>query len=254
MRPSVFLAMAVALLVGVTVVQGRWTERWAKRQDHVLEEAGRELERAFPESFGDWKLDRSLETSKAELERAGAVGSISRIYRNAKTKALVSAFVVCATPHDASGHTPDRCYPGAGFEIAEAEHRQTIDLPDGRAAEAFTGTFAKKGQTLRIFWSYGVVDGHKKGAADRTTQAPETLSWLAPQIARIALSDYPAVYKIYVIIDQTKMSSHRASGECSDFIAKLVPEFEKALASTRLETPATAAPAQEPPAEGNAAG
>ena len=129
-------AAAAMLLIGVTVLQGWWTERWAEREDRALEKAALRLEQSFPETFGDWKLDRRLETSKAELDRAGAVGSISRIYRNTKTRTPVSAFVVCATPHDASGHTPDRCYPGAGFEIAEPEHRETIDLADGRIAGA----------------------------------------------------------------------------------------------------------------------
>ena len=84
----------------------------------------------------------------------------------------MSCSIVCATPHDASGHTPDRCYPGAGFEIGETEHRETITLTDGRTAEVFSGTFRKSGQTIRVFWTYGVRGG-----------------WVAPQIARIELAD-----------------------------------------------------------------
>jgi hypothetical protein len=254
-KTGLMAAVAVALLVVVTVLQGRWTERWAERQDHVLEAAARRLEDSFPETFGEWALDRPLETSKAELDRAGAVGSVSRVYLNRKTKAAVSAFVVCATPHDASGHTPDRCYPGAGFEIAEPEHRETITLGDGRIAEAYTGTFAKQGQTLRVFWTYGVPEKKKQepGAGDTSPGAavdgPQPLVWQAPQIARIALNDYPAVYKLYAIIDQTKMASSRATSECSNFIANALPAFEAAMlasASGSKPAPEPVAPAGEP--------
>ena len=229
-------AAALLLVVGVTLVQGRWTDRWVERRNDALDQAARRLERSFPKNFGDWTLDRDLETSKEELDRAGAVGSVSRVYRNQTTKMHISAFVVCATPHDASGHTPDRCYPGAGFEIAEPEHRQTIELRDGRIAETFTGTFAKQGQTLRVFWTYGVSPEDKTGSrpaidADAAAAAPGTLTWLAPQIARIALNDFQAVYKLYAIIDQTNVTGPRAAAEAGDFIAQLLPEFETALKS-----------------------
>jgi len=255
----VMAAAAVILMVGVTILQGWWTERWAQREDRALEKAAQRLEQFFPESFGDWKLDRRLETSKAELDRAGAVGSISRIYRNTKTRTSVSAFVVCATPHDASGHTPDRCYPGAGFEIAEPEHRETIELTDGRAAEAYTGTFAKQGQTLRVYWTYGVPDKKAREAAaaeaaaadgaETETKGPGPLTWVAPQIARIALNDFPAVYKMYAIIDQTKLAPSRARNECSDFIGQVLPAFEAAAAAGAAAKPAPAADTPEPAAE-----
>jgi len=84
------------------------------------------LEEKFPKEFGTWEYVQELASDPKQLERAGAVGHVSRLYRDTATNVKVSAFVVCATPHNASGHTPDRCYPGAGFEIrgvgASAEH------------------------------------------------------------------------------------------------------------------------------------
>lgn len=260
-RTLLMAAAAGILLVGVTVLQGTWTERWAEREDGALEAAASRLERSFPEAFGDWTLDRRLETSQAELDRAGAVGSISRVYRNRKTRTPLSTFVVCATPHDASGHTPDRCYPGAGFEIAEPEHRETIELADGSVAEAYTGTFAKQGQTLRVFWTYGVPEKKERDAADEagpaTPSGPGQLTWVAPQIARIALNEHPAVYKLYAIIDQTKMTPARAKNECCDFIAQLVPAFQAAIdgaASGQPDPAPAAAPAEEKAAETSAGG
>jgi len=238
---------AIVLVAGVTVVQGTWTERWGRQHDVAgLDRAARLLERAFPKNFGDWSYEKELESDPKELERAGAVGHISRLYRSGKSKTPISAFVVCATPHDASGHTPDRCYPGAGFEIAEAEHRETIKLQDGRLAEAFTGTFRKQGQTLRVFWTYGVSspdpEAAKSPAPDDSN--PPRLRWIAPGIARIALNGEVAVYKLYAIIDQTKLTPSQSTFECTDFLGQLLPAFDERLAS---EDPSTTTPAPAGP-------
>jgi hypothetical protein len=119
---------AAAVVIGATYLQGRMTDRWTGRNVAAeLQQSAERLEKLFPKAVGDWEVVEELESNPEELERAGAVGHISRAYSNTKSKARLSAFVVCATPHDASGHTPDRCYPGAGFEIAETEHRYLAD-------------------------------------------------------------------------------------------------------------------------------
>jgi hypothetical protein len=203
----------VLLVAGVTAVQGLWTDRWTGRNVAAdLQQAAEKLESKFPSAFGEWQFVQELTSDPEQLERAGAVGHIARLFTNKETGAKVSAFIVCATPHDASGHTPDRCYPGAGFEIAEQEHRQSIPLADGRTAETFTGTFRKTGQTLRVFWTYG-VDGR----------------WIAPQIARIELAGKSAVYKLYAIIDETRLPGGQASLVCADFLAALLPAFDEAM-------------------------
>lgn len=207
------VVVAVLLLAGVTVVQGVLTDRWTSGNvAEELQKTAASLEQNFPKTFGDWEAEKDLETDPRQMEVAGAVGHISRLYRNKTTGAQISTFVVCATPHDASGHTPDRCYPGAGFEIAEQEHRQSVPLSDGRTAETFTGTFRKQGQTLRIFWTYG-VDG----------------TWVAPQIARIELAGKPAVNKLYAIVDETGDEDGSAMASCVDFLAELLPVFDEAV-------------------------
>lgn len=243
---------ATLLVAGVTVVQGRWTERWGRQQDVAgLERAARLLERAFPLNFGDWKFERNLDSDPKELERAGAVGHISRLYRSEKSKTPISAFVVCATPHDASGHTPDRCYPGAGFEIAEAEHREVISLPDGRVAEAFTGTFRKQGQTLRVFWTYGVSSPDPEAAKEPPPNdgRPAHLRWIAPGIARIALNGEVAVYKLYAIIDQTKLTAAQSMFECSDFLSHLLPALDEQITTDGGSTAPSGEPDSDQPKE-----
>jgi len=235
------LGTAVLLMVG-TIVQGIWTERWKDRSvSKELSAAAEALETAFPEKFGNWVFERELENDPKELERAGAVGHISRLYRNTRSKARVSAFVVCARPHDASGHTPDRCYPGAGFEIGEAEHRHKMTLADGREIETFTGTFRKTGTTLRIFWTYGIRDESSIAKED----VGASRSWIAPQIARIALVGEPAVYKLYAIIDETRLSGAQAVVEAENFITELLPALNVAMAEKAGGPPAEEQPAAE---------
>jgi len=219
----------IALLVvcGVTAVQGVWTERWSDRNiAGELAEKSKVLVEKFPARAGPWAVDVNLEADQKALERAGAVSHISKLYENRDTGMKIAVFVVCATPHAASGHTPDRCYPGAGFEIAETEHRETIALNDGREAEVFVGTFRKTGQLLRIYWSYGVDD-----------------RWVAPQLARIELAGSASVYKLYVILDQTGMSAAKAGEVCNGFLAELLPAFSQAL---KDEGPSREPAAQSP--------
>jgi len=210
---------AAVLVCGATYLHGRMTERWTGRNVTAeLQQAAEQLERHFPTHGGGWEAAEELESSPEELKRAGAVGHISRAYVNAKSKARLSVFVVCATPHDASGHTPDRCYPGAGFEIAETEHRLTVPLADDRTAEVFTGTFRKSGQTLRLFWTYG-IDGR----------------WVAPQIARIELAPAKAVYKLYVILDETPLPPGVGTKVCTDFMSEMLTQFEAALNESKQD-------------------
>lgn len=220
---------AVLLVVAVTATQGMWTGRWATQADPAaLNRAARALEDSFPVAFGDWEWDKDapMKSDAKTLERAGAVGHVARTYRNARTKVVITTFVVCATPYHASAHTPDRCYPGAGFEIAEAEHRLAVPLSDGREAEAFTGTFRKDGQTLRVFWTYGLKN-----------------RWIAPQLARITLQNegVDAVYKLYAIIDETHLRNAQSIDSCTNFLATLLPALDKAVADSANRAAADAA-------------
>lgn len=205
------IALAVMAVMAVTAVQGVWTERWGAKD--VVAELKRDSEllaAGFPREFGPWRMVAETAADPEQLKAAGAVGHISREYENIDTGVHIGVFVVCATPRDASGHTPDRCYPSAGFEIAEQEHREVIPLDDGTKAEVFAGCFKKPGETLRILWTYAA-----------------TGKWMAPQIARIELANYPAVYKLYAIVNETGMSRGDGTRVGLQFISDLIPEFDR---------------------------
>jgi hypothetical protein len=207
------LLLGFAAIIGVTVVQGYFTDRWAGK--NVAAELARDsvlLEENFPKVFGSWKMVSETDADPAQLKAAGAVGHVSREYQNVDTGVRVGVFVVCATPHDASGHTPDRCYPSAGFEIGEQEHREVIPLESGEKAEAFSGSFKKPGESLRILWTY-VATG----------------KWIAPQIARIELANNPSVFKVYALVDETGMSRGEGNRTGLQFLSDLIPEFDRLI-------------------------
>lgn len=229
MKSNVFstwvpVILGVLAVVGVTAAQGVLTGRWTgKNVSEELQRNAIRLESSFPKEFGSWQMVGETEADPAQLKVAGAVGHISREYKNVDSGARVGVFVVCATPSDASGHTPDRCYPSAGFEIAEQEHRETITLQDGATAEAFSGSFKKPGESLRIFWTYAV-----------------TGKWIAPQIARIELANNASVFKIYAIIDETAMPRGEGSRTGLQFLADLIPEFDRLIFVDEASSEATA--------------
>ena len=228
----VTIALGVAAVCVVTVLQGRMTDRWTgKNISQELRMHAEKLEQGFPKEFGPWKLDVETEADPLQLKAAGAVGHVSREYRHTDTGVRVGVFVVCATPSDASGHTPDRCYPNAGFEAAEQEHREMIPLGNGGKAEAFSGSFKKPGEALRILWTYAAGEPNDKNGSDGQT----TIRWIAPQIARIELANFPSVYKIYALINETAMPRGEGTRTGVQFLADLIPEFDRTVFAGAVE-------------------
>ena len=56
-----------------------------------------------------------------------------------------------------------------------------------------------------------------------------TGKWVAPQIARIELANSLVVFKIYAIIDETAMPRGEGSRTGLQFLADLIPEFDRAI-------------------------
>jgi hypothetical protein len=75
---------------------------------------------------------------------------------------------------------------------------------------------------------------------------------VAPQLARIELQNagVDSVYKLYAIIDETKLRNSQSLVECKDFLATLLPALDASVAEA-LERPLPAA--EEPPAPAAAA-
>src|SRR5262245_62149715 len=118
---------AALLMVGAGIVQGVWSERWGSFPEMQIFS---EQLAAIPNEVGEWKgIDREGSDERTK-EIAGALGELVRAYRNGNGEE-VRISIICGRLQDISYHTPDRCYPAAGFDMQGEPQREVIDLPNG---------------------------------------------------------------------------------------------------------------------------
>ena len=160
------IALAVVIMLVSCYVQGMWSERWGTFPE--LELYSQRLPRV-PLEFGEWIGKDAQKSDEKVLKIAGAAGELVRIYRNAEGEE-VRVSIICARLQDIFYHTPDRCYPAAGFEMQGEPQQETIESGDS-TGEFFTTSFLKSEPTgthaERGFWSW---------SADGTWIAPSSRS------------------------------------------------------------------------------
>ena len=107
--------------------------------------------------FGEWKGKDQEKSDAKILKIAGAEGELVRTYRNAHNEE-VRISIICARLQDIFYHTPDRCYPAAGFEMQGDPQPEVFDCAGNVSAEFFTTSFLKSEatgtHTERGFWSW----------------------------------------------------------------------------------------------------
>ncbi len=167
---------AAVLLMGVSCYyQGIWSERWGEFPE--LEIYANQLS-AVPLKFGEWQGVEGDESDEKVKQISGSVGEFNRVYRNAAGE-QVQVMLMCARFRDIFYHTPERCYPAAGFELLSQPQREVFDI-NGKEAQFFTTTFRKSEPTgtheERGYWSW-TVDGN----------------WLAPTNEKLTFAGERAV-------------------------------------------------------------
>ncbi len=248
-----YLVPAIAagiLIIASALLQGKWTERWSKREVTATQlEFAQRLAR-IPTEFGDW-TSKEVPADPQQLEAARAVGHYQREFRNRLDPTqVVSVFIVCGHGRDMTQHTPDQCYKASGYLEDDHETKYFIDnlrpaeiaAADGAKAAAepykFTTNRFRKGdafagaQTLRIFWSFS-----------------EEGEWVAPTVAKYALAGSPAVFKVYAITEvRGDRSEAPQDSAARNFLQEFMPRLNEALftqlpAATPAGSDAPAAPA-----------
>src|SRR4051812_3337978 len=107
----ILISTAIVLLGGS--VHGIWTHRWTNDRD--LEIAAARLDRV-PMTIGDWE-GQPLEFEVKDYARAGIEGGLSRRYINRRNGDIETLLIVCGPPGPISVHTPEVCYPAAGYVV-----------------------------------------------------------------------------------------------------------------------------------------
>lgn len=213
LKTVVLNATAVILLIGAGLVHGEWTGRW--RVSPRLAAMSSSFD-SIPLTIGDW-TGTDHELPSREQAMAGAVGCLSRRYSNPTLGVSVSVLLLCGLPGDISTHTPDVCYPGAGYTLNTPLEFDRPYGPDKRAASFQTGLATRGGtnpSTLRIFWSWNA-----------------SKAWVAPKQPRWAFGSEPALCKLYVIRETSGVAVDAATDPSNSFMDVFLPELDRCVFS-----------------------
>jgi hypothetical protein len=225
-------AVAVVVILLTSIVQGIWTERWGANVGEQVRAFAAGID-AIPLIVGDWEAPE-IEEEPTDLERqqlnaAGAVGHLSRTYRNPKTGDAVSVYMISGASRNVAVHTPDACYPGAGFRM-EGDSKLFSIQTGSTSAEFRTAVFLKEeptgSQRLRIFWAWNAHG-----------------TWEAPTMPRLRYGGRTALNKIY-LISQAPPGETAGDSPVIEFAERFLP-----LANAKLFPEKHAAGESEPAAD-----
>src|SRR4051812_1138233 len=215
--------LAVLLIVGLTIPQIKMTDRFAGT--NVIAEQRAQLLDKVPMKVGDWS-GQNMPIDPQVREKAGAVGAVSRSYRNSRTGEQVDLWLIVGHSRDIAFHTPDVCYRGSGFEARGKENSLYPLVMSGiPVTPMWTNTFFKEdvsGRSLiRVFWTW------------YNPESPENdrkVVWEAPTNARFHFGNTRALYKMYFTSEMHDPMETAEQSSALRFAKEFVPEVNKSLA------------------------
>jgi Protein of unknown function (DUF3485) len=207
------VSTALVLVVGAGLVHGAWTNRW--RPSPELNALISRFD-SVPSVIGDWQ-GKDFEVAPRERAMAGAVACLSRRYSNPSRGISVSVLLLGGLPGNISVHTPDICYPGAGYTLNTPASFDYRAGPDKTLAGFRTALATRGGASpsiLRIFWSWNASNG-----------------WVAPDEPRWKFASEPALCKLYVVRETGGAVVDPGSDPCNDFLSVFLPELDRLVFS-----------------------
>jgi hypothetical protein len=166
--------------------------------------------------IGDWK-GSAFEIPPRERAVAGAVGYLARRYSNSNRGVSLSVLLLCGLPGDIATHTPDACYPAAGYSLSAPSPFEHRPGPGRHQALFQTALATREGTSpsiLRIFWAWNASKG-----------------WSAPQEARWKFASASALSKLYVVRETAGAVVDPRDDPCNDFLNVLLPELDRVVFS-----------------------
>ncbi len=218
MKHPLYTVAALALIVGSGLVHGAWTNRW--RTAPALAELAARLE-SVPTVLGNWTATTRAIPPK-EQAMTGAVGVISRVYTNPTNGVAVSILLLCGLPGNISTHTPDACYPGAGYTLGNSEKFVYRYGDPERAAEFQSAVASLEGTNpsrLRLYWAWHGSSG-----------------WSAPENPRWAFAAEPMLSKLYIVRETGGVAVDPKADPCTQFMSLLLPEIDRAMSASSQST------------------
>ncbi len=193
---------------------------WREWQFHSL--AARSTAPPFhladlPESIGKWQGSESTENQlDPEVARfAGASEHITRGFFDEKTGERASALVLYGVAAVVYMHTPDICYPAAGFLRSKGPQTYEEEVPGLKSP-------------LRFRWA---IYSKRIAGVTRYEETYYTFlhdgEWLPDVSGRWKTFRYrPGLFKIQISHPVTSLSESGASGPCVDLLKEIARQIE----------------------------
>ena len=223
------IALGVLVIVGLTIPQIQMTDRFG--DTNISAEQQAELLENVPRKIGDW-IGEDMPVDPTVAQTAGAVGAISRQYRNIRTGENVDLWLIVGHARPVSAHTPNICYRASGFEMRALENSlYPMTFASVGTAPFWTNTFVKNDLTgrrlVRVFWSwYNPHDDSHEGK----------VVWEAPSNARMYFGNTRALYKMYFTSEMRDATETTEQSSCLRFAREFLPIVNKALSAVYHES------------------
>jgi hypothetical protein len=147
----------------------------------------------------------------------GAAGYLSRVYSNPSKGLHVSVLVLCGLPGDMATHTPEACYPGAGYTLGASENHVVRYGQPETQVEFRTAVASRSGSSpsvLRLFWAWRGSKG-----------------WSAPEEPRWSFASESVLTKMYIVRETAGADVAPKNDPCNEFMSLLLPQLDSALFS-----------------------
>ncbi|MCI0333063.1 MAG: EpsI family protein [Planctomycetes bacterium] len=216
------IAVGVLLIVGLTIIQVRMTDRLSGA--NVTAEQRAELLKNIPMNIGDWH-GTDMPIDEAVRQTAGAVGAVSRQFRNVRTNEVVDLWLIVGHGRAISAHTPDICYRSSGFAARARENSlYPMEMDGGTQVPFLTNTFFREDITgrrlIRVFWTWFNTEDEKHEGK---------VVWEAPSNARWYFGNTRALYKMYFTSQMRDNMETSEQSPCLRFAREFIPVVDKAL-------------------------
>jgi hypothetical protein len=226
--------LGVLLIVGLTIPQIVMSDRFSATNISAEQQA--QLLKNIPLSFGEWRGE-DMQIDPEVRKTAGAIGAVSRTYRNIRTNEVVELWLIVGHARDISAHTPNICYQASGFEKqSDNDSPYPMSFPGQPPAQFWTNKFFQEditGRRLRrVFWSW----------FNPENEAHEgKVVWEAPSNPRHIFGNTRALYKMYFTSEMQDLMETTEQSASLRFARDFMPIVNNALAQVYAEEPAAQA-------------
>ncbi|GIW87697.1 MAG: hypothetical protein KatS3mg108_2021 [Isosphaeraceae bacterium] len=181
--------VALGLILGAGWAYGNWTHRWGVSP--AVERLAAQVA-ALPAELVAWRSTGSA-LDPRELRAAGGAIAIHRTYETPGASPA-AVFLIAGRSAPVSSHSPEVCYPGAGFRLGPIERIALESSEPGTEPWEFATAVATREepgrtQAIRLFWAWNDGQG-----------------WRAPSDPRVAYVAAPALCKLYLISPEADAS------------------------------------------------